>query len=407
MKIALKKLALPLRAPLQTAHGSVSVRHIIEVSATEHGHTGHSEASPLPGFGLETYEEALAQLERWAERTGLNDDRDTSHDGGRDSALPQTPCARAAAEGALANLDAALEAVTLTELLTGDDPHARPTDAAKSHGTIPPDTILHGTIPPENRRLAVQALVSHPDPETAAQQAVAAANAGHLAIKLKVAARTGTSTGKVDAHTNTAHTGTDTNTTSTAHTNTTSINTADIDIHRIIEVRRALPAAVALRLDANGGWDQATAGRILRRVSRLDIDFVETPTPQPADWAQLARRTGTRFAADEHLSGAGAEAALDQLIEAGAIEVAILKPATVGGPQAAYDLACRASVSGISSVVSSFMCSTAGLRIARDVALAVDPNIVHGVGTGALFTEPLAPDVTPIDGYLHWKTRLS
>ncbi|HCB34129.1 MAG TPA: hypothetical protein DEP69_02885 [Acidimicrobiaceae bacterium] len=338
MIVEITQTELALRTPLRTAHGDIAARAIIRVSAGDDGCTGRSEAAPLPGFGLETYPEALAELQRWADRRNADGPAD----------LPRSPCARAAAAGALANLDAALEHVSLTELLTGaaGEPHPR--------------------------KLAVQALVGHPDPAAAAAAAQRAAEAGHLAVKLKVAQPPEPGAAPDVA----------------------------AEVARIVEVRRALPAAVALRLDANGGWDQSTAGRVLRSVSRLDIDFVETPTPQPADWAQLSRRTGARIAADEHLGGPDAAQVLDQLIDAGAIAVAVLKPAAVGGPQAAYELACRASVSGVGSVVSSFLCGPDGLRVARDVALAVAPDAVHGVGTGALFTEPLPDDVTPRGGYL-------
>ncbi len=359
MKVTLTEVELPLKAPLVTAHGALSVRRIIQVTVEQFGRKVHSEAAPLPGFGLETYEEALTQLERWAEQVSTAGDADMH------VALPVTPSAHAAAAGAVANLDAALEAITLTELLNGTNSDYDLLSNG-SDGSISTAGFVDGP-----QRLAVQALVSEIDPITAALQAADAARAGYLAVKLKVGAHA-------------------------------SHDFASRDITRIVEVRRALPAAVALRLDANGGWDRSTAGRVLRAVSSLDIDFVETPTKQPADWAQLSRRTGARIAADEHLSGPGASEALDQLIAAGAIAVAVLKPATVGGPQTAYDLACRASVSGVSSIVSSFMCATDGLRIARDVALAVAPNAVHGVGTGAVFAGSLASDVTPENGYLRW-----
>ncbi len=379
MKITLSEVELPLKAPLTTAHGTMSARRIIKVSATENDNAGHSEAAPLPGFGLETYEEALTQLQRWAKPGNQQD-------------LPQTPVARAAAAGALANLDAAMESITLTELLAGSV--AGDQASASSDPSVSPASSGASPIGPgassadEPQRLAVQALVSASDPEAAGQQSAEAAAAGHLAVKLKVGAppgKAGSSPTGVGSQPSSVRS----------------------EIIRIATVRHVLPAAVALRLDANGGWDLSTASKVLRAVAGLDIDFVETPTGRPADWAQLARRTGARIAADEHLSGPGAAEALDQLIEAGAIEVAVLKPATVGGPQAAFDLACRASVRGVSAVVSSFMCGTDGLRIARDVALAVAPNLVHGIGTGALYAQPLAADVMPDGGYLRWSSRPS
>ena len=328
---------LPLVRPLLTAHGSITVRRGIEVRVGDDACVGRGEAAPLPGFGVETYDEALAALERWADDP--------------EGEPPAEPCAAAAVESALTQLDAEIEGVTLATLLAGEAP--------------------------TQRRIAVHALVSDLDPEAAAQRAARAAAAGHLAVKLKVAARE--PNGGADA-------------------------SVDRQAARIAAVRRALPAGVALRLDANGGWDRSTAVKVLRRVGHLDIEFVEEPTPQAADWAQISRTVGLPVAADEHLRD---PASLDRLVEVGAIEVAVLKPAVLGGPHATYDLARRAAMRGVRSVVSSFICGPAGLRIARETAVAVDPHGVHGIGTATLFAEALPEDVVPAGGYLAVPTEAS
>ena len=344
MQVTLAEFELPLARPLLTAHGSIAVRRGIEVRVGDDACVGIGEAAPLPGFGVETYEEALAALERWAEHP--------------EGEPPREPCAAAAVESALTQLDAEIEGVTLSTLLA--------------------------ETPPTQRRIATHALVSDPDPEAAAQRAAHAAAAGHLAVKLKVAAR------------DHDHGGSGGNGSAAA--------TAAEQSVRIAHVRRSLPAGVALRLDANGGWDRATAVKVLRPVGHLDIEFIEEPTPQAGDWAQISRTVGLRVAADEHLRDADA---LDRLIAVGAIDVAVLKPAVLGGPHAVYDLARRAAMRGVRSVVSSFICGPAGLRIARETAVAVDPHGVHGIGTATLFAEPLPDDVTPADGYLPVPTEAS
>ena len=331
VQATLREFELVMARPLLTAHGAITVRRGIEVLAGDDACVGRGEAAPLPGFGVETYAEALAALERWAADP--------------EGEPPREPCAAAAVESALTQLDAEIEGVTLATLLAGEVP--------------------------TQRRIATHALVSDLDPEAAAQRAARAAAAGHLAVKLKVAAR---------------------------HPDgSAAAATAASEAARIAAVRRALPAGVSLRLDANGGWDRSTAVKALRPVGHLDIEFVEEPTTQPADWAQISRTVGLPIAADEHLRDPGA---LDRLVEVGAIEVAVLKPAVLGGPHATYDLARRAAMRGVRSVVSAFICGPAGLRVARDTAVAVDPRGVHGIGTASLFAEDLPEDVTPAGGYL-------
>ncbi len=332
MQVTLREFELPLAQSLRTAHGPIGLRRGIEIEVGDEACVGRGEAAPLPGFGLETYDEALAALERWA----VDPESDP----------PTEPCAAAAVESALTNLDAEIEGVSLPTLLLGSAP--------------------------KTRRIAIAALISDAEPEAAAQQAARAAAGGHVAVKLKVAARDATG-------------------------NPAMATSPGTDLERIVAVRRALPAGVALRLDANGGWDRSTAVRVLRRVGHLDIEFIEEPTPQPADWAQISRTVGLPVAADEHLRD---QASLDRLVEVGAIEVAVLKPAVLGGPHVTYGLARRASMRGVRSVVSSFMCGPTGLRVARDTAVAVDPHAVHGIGTALLFAEPLPEDVTPTGGYL-------
>ena len=340
--MTLREFELPLLRPLLTAHGSIAVRRGIEVRVGDDACVGTGEAAPLPGFGVETYDEALTALERWAEDP--------------EGEPPNEPCAAAAVESALTQLDAEIEGVTLSTLLTESAP--------------------------TQRRIATHALVSELNPEAAAQRAAHAAATGHLAVKLKVAAHDHADLGG----------------------NGSAGVSATDQSARIAHVRRALPAGVSLRLDANGGWDRSTAVKVLRPVSHLDIEFVEEPTPQPADWAQISRTVGIGVAADEHLRHADA---LDRLIEVGAIEVAVLKPAVLGGPHAVYDLARRAAMRGVRSVVSSFICGSAGLRIARETAVAVAPHGVHGIGTATLFADPLPEDVTPAGGYLPVPTEAS
>ncbi len=339
----LREFELVLARPLVTAHGSITVRRGIEVRVGDHACVGTGEAAPLPGFGVESYDEALAALERWAADP--------------EGEPPREPCAFAAVESALTQLDAEIEGVSLATLLAGEAP--------------------------AQRRIAVHALVSDLDPEAAAQQAARAAAVGHLAVKLKVAAHAVEPVSGTAGDAGASH---------------------DLQAARIAAVRRALPAGVALRLDANGGWDRATAVKVLRRVGHLDIEYVEEPTPQPADWAQISRTVGLPVAADEQLRD---PAALDRLVEVRAIEVAVLKPAVLGGPHATYDLARRAAMRGVRSVVSTFICGPAGLRIARDTAVAVDPRGVHGIGTATLFAEPMPEDVMPAGGYLPVDTGVS
>ncbi len=254
----------------------------------------------------------------------------------KSGSFPSSPGAAGAASCAITQLTAALEGVSL-------------------------DVFLSSRIL-SNRDLSVQSLIaakSIGDVENMAQIAVAN---GHKAIKLKVGALSEIS-----------------------------------DIARITAARKTIPDEIHLRLDVNQGWNFSSAKRVLKAIGHLNIDYVEEPTTNLSDYKQLRSVSGVNLAADEHLSELNTA---KNVIQSGLIQVAIIKPTVLGGPQAAYNLSKNAQELDIRCVVSSFIDGHVGLRAARDLALAIAPTETHGVGTGALFSDSMPSDVLPQHGFL-------
>jgi O-succinylbenzoate synthase len=200
---------LPLLAPLATAHGAIGARDgaLLEV-ATRSGLRGFGEAMPLPGFGLESFEESQRALAAIARVLLGCDVRE------RDAALarvqqaaPCAPAARAAADCALHDLAAREAVVSLASLLAG----------GKAVRTS----------------VRANALVAEGESGAAALAAQRLAAAGYDTLKLKVG---------VDL---------------------------ERDLRRIAAVRAALPAAMRLRLDANGAFgSRGGAARASRASTR-------------------------------------------------------------------------------------------------------------------------------------------
>ena len=138
MHITLKKRVHHLRSPLVTAHGSTTERHVIEISVQEGNFCGYGAASPLPGFGLESFQEAETALNNWAQNP---------------EQLPTSP-------SALSGAATALEYLTF----------------AKRGDSLPPASI------------AVQALVGASETSDVEAHVIQAIDAGYPAVKLKVAA---------------------------------------------------------------------------------------------------------------------------------------------------------------------------------------------------------------------------
>src|SRR5207245_9065580 len=52
------------------------------------------------------------------------------------------------------------------------------------------------------------------------------------------------------------------------------------DVARVKAIREAVGPDVRLRVDANQGWDRATALRAIRALAPYDLDLVEQPLPR-------------------------------------------------------------------------------------------------------------------------------
>jgi O-succinylbenzoate synthase len=171
----------------------------------------------------------------------------------------------------------------------------------------------------------------------------------------------------------------------------------DLDIARIALVREILDEAFGagigrIRLDANAQWDPDQAIAMLERCERYGIEYAEQPCATLADLARVRRETGIRIAVDEGIRTARNPHSLDL---ADVADIAIIKPATLGGVRASIDLV---SALGMPVVVSGAMDSSIGLGTALALAGSLpDLPLASGLGTGALLADdlvanPLVPE---------------
>ena len=174
------------------------------------------------------------------------------------------------------------------------------------------------------------------------------------------------------------------------------------DVRRVRFIRIAMPEA-QLRLDANGGWDEATAADTLRRLEGCELELVEQPVPVGAteELARLSSSAPCLVAADE------AVASVDDgrsLLAAGAVGALVLKPMRLGGIRPALALAREAAEHGVACVVTTTFDSGIGIAAALHLAAAVPaveslPDPAHGLATA----DHLAADIVvepprPSDG---------
>ncbi|MEZ4215441.1 MAG: mandelate racemase/muconate lactonizing enzyme family protein [Myxococcota bacterium] len=337
------ELRLPLLAPLATAHGAIAERRGFALALRgDDGVCGAAEALPLPAFGGESLAACRAAL--GAALAGLAARAAHPADAMR-PARGADGVARRAADGARvapplgtapvsSPLDAALERAL------ADAPVARAAcetallDLAARRAGAPLAARLGAVAPRLPARIPVNALVGDGAPEEAARAARAAVDAGFRAVKCKVGAAP-----------------------------------LARDVERVRAVRDAVGSAVAVRLDANGAWDERGAGAALAALAPFAIEWVEQPIP-PGDVDALARvraASPVAIAADESLVDAR-EAA--RVVECAAVDAVVLKLPPLGGPLRALALARAARARGMAVCVTSFLDGSLGVRAAAHAALA-------------------------------------
>ncbi|HYO44082.1 MAG TPA: enolase C-terminal domain-like protein [Candidatus Limnocylindrales bacterium] len=166
-------------------------------------------------------------------------------------------------------------------------------------------------------------------------------------------------------------------------------------VERLFAVRAATGDDVALRLDVNGTWSLSEAAERLRAIAGVGLQYVEQPLGPSAHAAAatLRDRTGTALAADEAVESVAAARAI---LEAGAADVLVVKPARVGGPAAVAVIADLAAQRGVAVVISSLFETGVGLAAALACAAAL-PDVPgwpaagrdHGLATAELLRDDL------------------
>ncbi len=163
-------------------------------------------------------------------------------------------------------------------------------------------------------------------------------------------------------------------------------------------LRERLGSEVTLRLDANGAWDLPTAMAVMGQFEQYGIAYVEQPLPpgDPAALAELRREVSIPVAADESVSDL---ASVQQLLEAEAMDVIILKPMIQGGLLACMEMARLATKEDVQVVITTTLETVVGRVAAAHLAAACGtPSLAHGLATAGFLARDLAPDPLVVTG---------
>ena len=144
------------------------------------------------------------------------------------------------------------------------------------------------------------------------------------------------------------------------------------DVERVRRIREAVGPGIALRVDANQGWDRATALTAIRAVEPYALDFVEQPLPK---WdldgmAELARRVTVPIMADESCGSPHEALAIARL---GGVAILALKLTKSAGILGTMAIARIAEAAGLGCYVGCMIETSLGTAAYLQVALAAAP----------------------------------
>jgi L-alanine-DL-glutamate epimerase-like enolase superfamily enzyme len=230
---------------------------------------------------------------------------------------------------------------------------------------VPADRLLPG-----GAGVGVNATIASIGPEASARAAHQAVHAGYTTLKLKAGAERET----------------------------------EVLVDRVRAVRVAVGPDVRLRLDVNGAWDLETATDRLDAIGRFALEYVEQPLAgdDAGELAELRTRVRIPIAADETVTSLRTAR---ELLDAGAVDVLVVKLARVGGPVAAAEIAALAAERGVPVVVSTLfetgvgiaagLAAAAALPSVRGSTLERAPD--HGLATAGVLEHDLLVEGLPVE----------
>ena len=158
---------------------------------------------------------------------------------------------------------------------------------------------------------------------------------------------------------------------------------------RVAAVRDAIGPDVPLRLDFNGSLPAETAAEVLAEVARFDIEYAEQPIPPAAGAEALARLRwvgAVPIAADESVRDLGTARVL---IDSGAVDAMVVKPAHVGGLRQAEAIIELATSASVPVTISTLFETGVGLAGALHLAATAPGPQAHGLATAGMLETDL------------------
>lgn len=174
---------------------------------------------------------------------------------------------------------------------------------------------------------------------------------------------------------------------------------------RVIAHIRSQSDTVAIRLDANGAWSYEEALEKLKDLRQFGIHSIEQPIKagQPELMGQLCRKKIIDIALDEELIGIWEPQSKKQLLREISPQYIILKPTLLGGFDACDTWIDLAESMQIGWWNTSALESNIGLNAICQYSFHKNPHIMHGLGTGMLYSNNIASPLKVNNGSIQYQ----
>ena len=165
----------------------------------------------------------------------------------------------------------------------------------------------------------------------------------------------------------------------------------EADLARVRRVHELHPSA-AIRLDANGGYDVATAIEVAKQlaIESIDLQYFEQPVKTIAELAEVRERLAriaTKVAADESVRKETDPLAV---AAANAADVLVIKAQPLGGISSALEITKRANLPvTVSSALETSVGISMGLHLAGSLEVE---SFDAGLGTVALLADDVCDE---------------
>jgi o-succinylbenzoate synthase len=170
------------------------------------------------------------------------------------------------------------------------------------------------------------------------------------------------------------------------------------------------PERLEIRLDANGSFTPETAMARLETLSKFNIHSIEQPVKprQHEAMARLCSESPIDIALDEELIGPHkTKAEKTEMLDFIHPQYIILKPSLCGGFKSADEWIEAAEGLDIKWWATSALESNVGLNAIAQWVDVKNPQVVQGLGTGALYTNNIQSPLTQQGPQLVYDSRLS